>query len=875
MANTIRTGLQRLFLLLSVFCSPLFSMAQISESFSDSNFSHNPEWFGDVNQFTINDKGQLQLYAEGAGSSYLSTENAYINNCEWQFYVRLSFSPSANNQARVYLCSDQVDLSSDLNGYFIQLGESGSEDAIELFRQNGQNLTSICRGTSSLISKSFEFKIKVIHQAAGEWEIEVDKLDGSGFLAEANGFDQEFQTSNYFGFYCKYTKSNAKKMFFDELFIKSIEPIITDSIPPRITEIKCLSETNVQLAFSEKIAMESTQNTSNYLLNEELLRPDSILVNQTNDSLILHFSPLFINGKSNALGIKNLMDLSGNVMKDTTLYFTHFEAEPQDVMINEIMDDPTPGVGLAEFEYLELINHTLFDIDLNGWSLQINEKVKTIANSIIPTNSYLILCGNSAKEALSDYGLTTSISGFLLPNSGSKIILRNQKGVIISSFSYDKNDFKHPEKDNGGWSIEQIDPTSLCLGMDNWAYAENSIGGSPGEINSVNRNNKPIPKIELFERKNDYILQLTFSNPMDSSFINNREYFEILENNSHPQGINPIGDVNKVFELIFNQPFSKNQNYTFKVSSEIKNCLGISLSEDSYFSFAIPDEINRGDLIINEILFQPLNNGEEYIELYNRSQKFLDFSDLNVCVIQHNFPQQPDTSCVKICKESIIFYPETYFVISRSPEKVLDQYHSNNPSHFIEMPNMPKLNDDGAIIALKNASNVFIDFAEYNQSMHHQLLNFTQGVSLEKINYDFSGMIQDNWVSASFASGFGTPAFENSQFIKFQEVSSPITISPHIFTPNNDGREDLLKIEYHLAKAGYSINVTIFSSDGVKIKDLVCNEMIGTEGIFTWNGLNNESEKMPRGIYIVFIELFDLEGDLKQYKETVILGEAF
>ena len=875
MANTIRTSLQRLFLLISVLCSPLLSLAQVSESFSDTNFSHNPEWFGDINQFTINGKAQLQLYAEGAGQSYLSTSNAYLDNTEWQFYIRLSFSPSANNNARVYLASDQSDLSTDLNGYFIQFGESGSADAIELFRQNGQELTSICRGTEPLISKSFELKIKVLHETDGSWEIEVDPLNGTGYLPEANGFDNEITVSNYFGFYCKYTKSNAQKMYFDDVYIYSLEPVISDSIPPQIIHSKCLSETKVQLAFSEKIATENAQNTSNYLLNGDTQTLDSVEINQTNDSLILHFSPPFTNGKSNSLSVQNLMDLSNNKMNDTTLYFTHFEAGPEGIMINEIMDDPTPAVGLEEFEYLELLNRTEFNIDLKGWSLQINDRVKYFEEVIIPANDYLIVCGSTAKESLLNYGETTSLSGFLLPNSGSQIILRNQKGVVISSFSYLKNDIKDSEKDDGGWSIEQIDPTSTCLGMDNWAYSINSNGGSPGQINSVNRVNNPSPEIEVIERLNNQMFRISFSNPMDSLSIMKLDNYEIIETHTNPNSINVIDDYQKTIEISFSSPFSKNNFYTLKVSADLQNCLGNKLLEDYSFSFALPDEINLGDIAINEILFQPLNGGEEYIELYNRSQKFFDFSDLQICLIKDDFPNPPDTNCVKITNEEIIFYPETYFVISKSPEKVIEQYYTPNPDHVLEMTTMPKLNDDGAIVALKNPTNTFIDFAEYNKNMHHQLLNFTQGVALEKINYDFPGMIHDNWVSASFESGFGTPAYENSQFVKFQDALTLITISPHVFTPNNDGRDDLLKIEYHLDKPAYSISVTIFNSGGIKVRDLVNNKLIGTEGIFTWNGHNDESEKMPRGIYIVYIELFDLEGNLKQYKETVVLGEAF
>ena len=61
---------------------------------------------------------------------------------EWTCYVKLSFSPSDNNMARVYLLSDQTDLKGPLNGYFIKLGENLSNDAIELVKHAG-NLSLI------------------------------------------------------------------------------------------------------------------------------------------------------------------------------------------------------------------------------------------------------------------------------------------------------------------------------------------------------------------------------------------------------------------------------------------------------------------------------------------------------------------------------------------------------------------------------------------------------------------------------------------------------------------------------------------------------------------------------------------------------------
>src|SRR5690349_9582129 len=123
------------------------ALPQVSDDFSDGNFTSDPSWSGATAQFIVNTSHQLQLNASAAGSSWLST--AFVadgsTGLEWQILTRQSFAPSAANFGRIFLMSDQADLSGTLNGYFLQFGEAGSNDAIELFRQSGTSVSTVCR----------------------------------------------------------------------------------------------------------------------------------------------------------------------------------------------------------------------------------------------------------------------------------------------------------------------------------------------------------------------------------------------------------------------------------------------------------------------------------------------------------------------------------------------------------------------------------------------------------------------------------------------------------------------------------------------------------------------------------------------------------
>ncbi|MCP4553348.1 MAG: hypothetical protein GY834_15200 [Bacteroidetes bacterium] len=872
MANTIRIGFQWFFLLLALFCSPQISLAQISDDFSDDKLLLNQLWAGDTNNFIINSAGQLQLNAPEAGVSTIYVQSPYAKDCEWRFFIQLAFSPSANNNARVYLTSNNENLEDELFGYFLQFGESGSADAIELFKQEGQSIISICRGTEGKISGSFALDIKVLRDEYGEWEIYTAQPESNDYVLEAGGYDNNLITSKYFGFRCKYTASNAKKIYFDNVYIGANQIDVT---PPIVEWIKAISANKIEIQYSEAIFIDNALNANNYFVDKEVGNPELVQINEMGNRVTLFFPIAFENGITHTLSISNIEDLNNNQMVLKVMEFFYFEPKFNDVQINEVLADPSPAVGLPETEYLEIVNLTSFDLNLNNWIIKINESVKEFEEVILPKNSYLILCSHSSNELLLKFGSVYSFSSFLLPNSGSQIEIWNDKGKVISSFLYQASQFADEEKESGGWSLEQIDPTSYCLGADNWSYSTNPDGGSPGQPNSVNTINKPSPSIVSSKLLGDTSILIEYSMNMDSLSITDYHLYEIIETGDFPHKINFPDNNNKIVSLEFETPFLKNGTYTLKINSLVKNCLGITMTNDQFFQFSIPDLTSAYDIVINELLFRPLNQGEEYIEIYNRSDKILDLKYLEVCVIKNNFPHPSDTSCTPIASQSKMCYPEEYYVLTKSPDKVKDQYFTKNQDNFILVPTLGTLNNDGGIITISKQKTEIIDLVEYNESMHYPLLNFTEGVALERINFDRPSLEKSNWNSASFESGFGTPAYQNSQYSENKNSNDPILVSPKIFTPNNDGIEDLLQIEYQFNQAGLTSNIIIFNSVGVPVKHIVKNELLGTEGTFSWNGFDENNEKAPIGIYIIYVEVFDLNGRVEQYKKTAVLGEDF
>jgi len=180
-------------------------------------------------------------------------------------------------------------------------------------------------------------------------------------------------------------------------------------------------------------------------------------------------------------------------------------------------------------------------------------------------------------------------------------------------------------------------------------------------------------------------------------------------------------------------------------------------------------------------------------------------------------------------------------------------------------------NDEGTVIIATYAGKI-IDVFNYSEDMHYPLLNYVDGVSLERTNFNTSTSDKNNWHSAAESVGFGTPAYRNSQFVSSEILNEPIVVEPEIFSPDNDGYNDLISIKYTFDQPGYNMTVDIYNAKGQLTRKLVNNEYLGTTGLINWDGIQDDNSKAPIGIYVFYIQVFDLNGNVKQYKKTGVLA---
>ncbi|MEQ8882072.1 MAG: hypothetical protein RLQ12_20705, partial [Cyclobacteriaceae bacterium] len=196
--------------------------AQIRDDFSDGEFLNDPTWTGDQDHFEVNNEF-LQLMAPSAGISHLTTSSMLFDKVVGEFYVKMDFNPSSSNLAKIYLMSDQEEIDTSLNGFYILIGET--EDEISLYKQKGESSTYVINGTDDVVDVSSpEIRVKVIRDQNVRWSLYYDLSGGWNyeFAGYAIDDDPDITLTNYFGLICRYTSTRTDKFYFDDIVVDQV-----------------------------------------------------------------------------------------------------------------------------------------------------------------------------------------------------------------------------------------------------------------------------------------------------------------------------------------------------------------------------------------------------------------------------------------------------------------------------------------------------------------------------------------------------------------------------------------------------------------------------------------------------------------------------
>lgn len=473
----------KIFLALFFSLLSVSSYCQFDEDFSDGELTSNPTWQGDLQDFIINDNNELQLFAEEAGESFLFTDISLGSPQLWEIYLRMDFSPSSSNFCRIYLGLDSPELSS-ASGYYLEFGQSGSEDAIELYQLDKGAKSLISTGSiASIANDPAQARIQFSYTNDNTINCKADFNGSNNYLEEfTETLVLDLSTLKYFGIYTKYTSTRVDKFFFDDISIP-------DFSAPSLSDLEVLDQNTILLCFNEDL--------TNAEIDQFSISPELNIASLTFDPLNakkveLQLSDPIVSGIEYVLNIHSIQDLIGNIADDINQSFIFVsEASINDLKVSEILFDPLMGGE----DFVEIYNSSDQVLSLENIQLANLDKEEVVniqAPSFIAPGQYLAFTSN--KDFLNDqYNLLEPQNVFeqAIPSFNnadgnfSVLLVGENQTTTIDSFDYQEDYHFVLLNDTEGVSLERISYEESSQNIDNWHSASVASGNAtPGYENS-------------------------------------------------------------------------------------------------------------------------------------------------------------------------------------------------------------------------------------------------------------------------------------------------------------------------------------------------------------------------------------------------------
>ncbi|MFK7900940.1 MAG: lamin tail domain-containing protein [Cyclobacteriaceae bacterium] len=546
---------------------------------------------------------------------------------------------------------------------------------------------------------------------------------------------------------------------------------------------------------------------------------------------------------------------------------TSFAVDRFDVLINEIMFAPSDITPLPKEEYVELYNTTTDSIDISNWKLYEGENDKspfTIKSGIIAPNGYFIL----SKKDFSTYGDNYYHSSFpSLNNSGEAITLYSDDGRRIHHIKFSPDFYNDEVRDNGGWSVELIDHSNPCGRSSNWMASQHNIGGTPGKENSVIDNNPDIvpPQVEAIYPIDSSSVYIRFNEEIDSSTLANNSYYSLASSS-----IQVLSNSYDEITLQLDTPLIIDSMYQLTVTTSDCQLNEVNLTKP----LALPHyPTQTSALKINELLYDPYAGGTRFLEFISTDYKVYDLGNLLIAEVDENGALT--STPLSLSDESKLLFPNQHYVLTENTENISSTYTVAHHELLIEIKNFPALDNTENGIALLNDSLIIIDFLYYHKDFHYDGYSSseTEGISLERIKTNMPTNEPSNWFSAAESVGFATPTNTNSQHIRTEAfVTENFKPMQAVFSPDNDGIDDLAIFPYSFSKGGSTISFSVLTLTGQEIKEIANNESAATQGFYSWDGTKEDGSRVNIGIYIALISVFSSSGETESYKYPIVVG---
>lgn len=833
----------------------------VFEDFSQGQWN-STSWFGDSSNFQIINQ-QLVLKDSLAASSCLYHPSAAMASARWEYHGKLDFNPSSSNYLEISLAFDHPNPDSVYFSYYIRIG-GNSQDQLRFYRQDLNDQVLLLSSNSDLLDRDpLNFHLLVLRDSLHRWSVFADTGAFNQWQALGTIVDSNHRFSIASGFSCNYTKTRSSHFYLDSLRISG-RPV-ADVQAPKLIDL-LLDSNRLKMTFNEKLAAPAT---NAQFSSEPPIALQGFSWHRSNPkelSLLLDSLPKA--NQAYKLYLSGLYDLFGNDFSDS-LNLLRRVVETGDIRINELMPDPSPKVdpnpnSFPEVEYLELVNTSALAIELLGFKIRVGNREYPLPKTTVEPEEFIIL---SAANSLALWPSAIKVlpldwSSSALNNSSAAIALISPEGLVIDELIYSDSWYNEPNKAEGGWSLERVDANSNCANEKNWAPSQDPSGGSPGRQNSIagDYHDSIMPQLLYYELPSVRSLALHFDRSLNV-LAQNLQVWENLQIDSIV-----LANEAKLWTLYFNSDMQVGDLYQLSLEEPIFDCNGAALIMDTIiFGLALKPE--QGDIRISEILFNPFPDGSDFVELKNLSANFIDLADLSLGI----WNQENDllTNVAPISFQHRILAPGAVVALTEDIVALKRDYSlALNSVH--EVDELPSLADQGVALALIRNDFEILDRIVVEDDFHFPLLRDQEGVSLYRLDFSQNAVNSAQWQSTARIHNFATPGWEVT--LNENHSSSNWFPDPEYLSPNNDGYNDLIRLNYNLASSAW-VQVYIYDRYGNLVKDICHGEQVPERGNFIWKGLNNANELCPRGVYIAVLSYLNPNGKNGYYRCSFVLSQ--
>jgi hypothetical protein len=566
-----------------------------------------------------------------------------------------------------------------------------------------------------------------------------------------------------------------------------------------------------------------------------------------------------------------------NHSNDTAWLALSVRLAPGTVVINEIMYAPEG----EEPEWIELANGSAGDVDLSSWQMSdANTGSRfdlTSGRFILPPSGLVVITEDSAAvRALHPVVPSPMLQVQALPafnNSGDAVVLFDETGETFDSLTYDPS-----WGGADGHSLERRDVMASSIDPANWSNSTDTSGSTPGAINSIGRRDRDlavrsIDISPLYPSPGSMIeVSVTIVNEgrLDAPSFHLALFGNILRDSLlHSEEL--LGEQDGALLVPGD---SGKALFVFMLQTSLPQLLLAHLTapgdQDTSDNLLLEPLLSvqpPGSVLINEIMYEPLTNEAEYVELYNNGPP----TDLAGWTVADRPGSDGGRNTFQVPLSSVITPSGAYAVITADSSLLHDfAYLSDGQTLVIIAGSSLTLNNDGDAIALHDATGSLVDSLDYLSDWHHPDVVDETGRSLEKISPVLPSADARNWSTCVLPAG-GTPGRPNSILVSQPAVSAALAASPNPFSPDGDGRDDFTVLHFRIPHTLGSVSLAVYDVRGRLIRRLAVREPVSSEGRLVWDGRTEDNAKAVMGMYIAYLEAFSIEGNIIGTAKSVVV----